>query len=40
MTIFGIGFETFAKSVNMMFLIRIAGFATAVAGLVLGAKIV
>lgn len=33
LTIFGIGFETFAKSVNMVFLIRLAGFFTAVAGL-------
>ncbi|HEY1096576.1 MAG TPA: HupE/UreJ family protein [Alphaproteobacteria bacterium] len=38
MTIFGIGFETFAKSVNMLFLIRLAGFFTAVAGLVLVVK--
>lgn len=40
MTIFGIGFETFAKSVNMLFLIRIAGFLTAVSGLVLAVKTV
>ncbi len=40
MTIFGIGFETFAKSINMLFIIRIAGFLTAVAGLVLVVKTV
>lgn len=40
MTIFGIGFETFAKSVNMLFLVRIAGFLTAVAGLVLAVKVI
>jgi hydrogenase/urease accessory protein HupE len=38
MMIFGIGFETFAKAVNMAFLIRLAGFFTAVAGLVLVVK--
>jgi hydrogenase/urease accessory protein HupE len=38
MTIFGIGFETFAKSVNMAFLIRLAGFFTSVAALVLAVK--
>jgi hydrogenase/urease accessory protein HupE len=38
MTIFGIGFETFTKSVNMAFLIRLSGFFTAVLALVVTVK--
>jgi hydrogenase/urease accessory protein HupE len=38
MTIFGIGFETFTKSVNMAFLIRLSGFFTAVLALIMAVK--
>lgn len=38
LTIFGIGFETFTKSVNLAFLIRLSGFFTAVLALVVAVK--